>query len=145
MTDRAKTAWTFAITAIALFIVSLVNPLVTPALPVIKRRLGAALSGAAWSRNAHTRVSTVLLMGGPRRNLDLRGLSLDSAGLCGIVFRLVRAHSHGWGSVGVAGSLAVGAALVAAFVVWELRAREPMLPMRFFRSREFTAANATSL
>ena len=32
--------------------------------------------------------------------------------------------------------------LVAAFVAWELRAREPMLPMRFFRSRAFSAGNA---
>ena len=29
-----------------------------------------------------------------------------------------------------------------AFVAWELRAREPMLPMRFFRSRAFSAGNA---
>src|SRR5439155_24429436 len=55
---------------------------------------------------------------GPNRALDLPGLGLASAGLFGIVFGLVRANSHGWASVGVAGPLAVGAALVAAFVVW---------------------------
>jgi MFS family permease len=42
----------------------------------------------------------------------------------------------------VVGSLVAGALLVAAFVAWELRAREPMLPMRFFRSRAFSGANA---
>jgi MFS family permease len=48
----------------------------------------------------------------------------------------------GWGSLEVVGSLVAGALLTVAFVRWELRAREPMLPMRFFRSRTFTAGNA---
>src|SRR5918996_274637 len=38
--------------------------------------------------------------------------------------------------------LAAGAVLVAAFIGWELRAAEPMVPMRFFRSRAFSAGNA---
>jgi MFS family permease len=42
----------------------------------------------------------------------------------------------------VLGSLALGVLLVAAFVAWELRAPEPMLPMSFFRSRAFSAGNA---
>ena len=37
---------------------------------------------------------------------------------------------------------ATGVLLAAAFVAWEVRAREPMLPMRFFRSRAFSAGNA---
>jgi MFS family permease len=41
-------------------------------------------------------------------------------------------------------ALAVGGALVGAFVAWELRTREPMLPMRFFRSRAFSAGNAAT-
>jgi hypothetical protein len=39
-------------------------------------------------------------------------------------------------------ALALGAALLAAFVAWELRAREPMLPMRLFRLRAFSSGNA---
>jgi MFS family permease len=42
----------------------------------------------------------------------------------------------------VIGSILLGGLLLAAFVAWELRAREPMLPMRFFRSRAFAAGNA---
>jgi MFS family permease len=38
-------------------------------------------------------------------------------------------------------ALALGALLIAAFVKWERRAREPMLPMAFFRSRSFSAGN----
>ena len=42
------------------------------------------------------------------------------------------------------GSIAAGAIGLAAFVAWELRAPAPMLPMRFFRSRAFSAANGVS-
>ena len=41
-------------------------------------------------------------------------------------------------------SLATGVALLAAFVAWELRAPAPMLPMRMFRSRAFSATNGLS-
>ena len=43
------------------------------------------------------------------------------------------------------GTVAGGAVLLTLFVLWELRAAAPMLPMRFFRNRTFAAANAASL
>src|SRR5215207_4665997 len=79
---------------------------------------------------------------GPDTGLDIRGLTLVTAGALGVVWGLVRGNAAGWGSLEVVGALAVGLLLVAAFVAWELRAREPMLPMRFFRSRAFSAGNA---
>jgi EmrB/QacA subfamily drug resistance transporter len=82
---------------------------------------------------------------GPNRSLDLPGLALASTGLLGIVWGLIRGNEHGWTSLGVAAPIAAGVALIAAFVLWELRTREPMVPMRFFRKRAFAAANATSL
>src|SRR5437764_2365053 len=82
---------------------------------------------------------------GPFGRVDLQGLVLASAGLFGIVWGLVRGNSVGWASPEIVGSLVVGAILVAAFVAWELRAEHPMLPMRFFRDRTFTLANAASL
>ena len=78
---------------------------------------------------------------GPDTNLDIPGLGLVSAGALGIVWGLVRGNQAGWASAEVVGSLAVGALLVAVFVAWERRAREPMLPMHFFRSRAFSAGN----
>jgi EmrB/QacA subfamily drug resistance transporter len=78
---------------------------------------------------------------GPDTNLDIPGLGLVSAGALGIVWGLVRGNQAGWASAEVVGSLAAGALLVAAFVAWERRAREPMLPMHFFRSRAFSAGN----
>jgi EmrB/QacA subfamily drug resistance transporter len=74
--------------------------------------------------------------------LDIGGFALVTGGALGIVWGLVRGNAAGWGSPEVVATLALGAALLAAFVAWELRAREPMLPMRFFRSRAFSAGNA---
>src|SRR5439155_18009897 len=82
---------------------------------------------------------------GPSNRLDLPGVGLASAGLLGIVWGLVRGNQVGWGSVEVVGALLAGAALLAAFVAWELRATAPMLPMRFFRNRTFTLTNVSSL
>jgi EmrB/QacA subfamily drug resistance transporter len=82
---------------------------------------------------------------GPDSRLDLAGLGLVSVGLFGIVLGLVRGNSVGWGSPQILGSLILGAAFVVAFVLWELRAQAPMLPMRFFRNRTFAATNAASL
>jgi EmrB/QacA subfamily drug resistance transporter len=82
---------------------------------------------------------------GPSKRLDLRGLVLVSGGLFGIVWGLVRGNQVGWGSGEIVGALVVGAVVLAAFVVWELRAPAPMLPMRFFRNRTFTLANGVSL
>jgi EmrB/QacA subfamily drug resistance transporter len=79
---------------------------------------------------------------GSDTNLDIRGLALVTGGALGLVWGLVRGNQAGWGSPEVVGSLLLGVLLVAAFVAWELRASEPMLPMRFFRSRAFSAGNA---
>ncbi len=74
--------------------------------------------------------------------LDIPGLALVTGGALGVVWALVRGNTVGWSSPEVIGSLVAGAVLIAGFVVWELRAAEPMLPMHFFRSRAFSAGNA---
>lgn len=79
---------------------------------------------------------------GPQTGLDIRGLALVTLGALGIVWGLVRGNQAGWGSFEVLTSLALGLISLAGFVGWELHAREPMLPMRFFRSRAFSAGNA---
>src|SRR3954471_5907222 len=82
---------------------------------------------------------------GPDHQLDLPGLALAGLGLLGIVYGIVRGQALGWTSPTILASLATGALLLAAFVRWELRAPAPMLPMRLFRSRAFTATNGVSL
>ena len=270
MSKRAITIWTFIVTSVAVFMVSLDNLVVTTALPVIKTELGASLSSLEWTVNAYTLAYAVLLLTGavlgdrfgrkrimlgglalftlgsiaaavapgidsliaaralqgigggiatpltltilssavpaehrglalgvwggisglavavgpvvggavveglswqwifwinvpigallipialrrlaettgPNRSLDLPGLGLISTGLLGLVWGLVRGNEHGWTSLGVSGPIVAGLVLLTAFVLWERRVKEPMVPLRFFRNRAFSAANVTSL
>jgi EmrB/QacA subfamily drug resistance transporter len=79
---------------------------------------------------------------GARTTVDHLGVALVTGAALGVVWGLVRGNDAGWGSAEVVGSLAAGALLTIAFVAWELRAPQPMLPMRFFRSRAFASGNA---
>ena len=81
---------------------------------------------------------------GPSRTLDLPGFGLVSVGLFALVFGLVRGQSEGWTNPLIVSSLAIGTVLLAAFVAWELRAKEPMVPMGLFRKRTFAVTNAVS-
>jgi EmrB/QacA subfamily drug resistance transporter len=74
--------------------------------------------------------------------VDFPGLLLFTLAAFGLVWGLVRADAAGWGSAEVTGALAGGAVLVVVFLVWQSRARTPMLPLRLFRSRAFSAGNA---
>ena len=99
--------------------------------------IGIALAPLAYTRLAESY--------GPADKLDLPGLALGGLGLLGIVYGIVRGAELGWTSTTVLGSLIAGGVLLAAFVAWELRTPAPMLPMRFFRSRAFSASNGVSL
>jgi EmrB/QacA subfamily drug resistance transporter len=270
MAHKSTVWWTFAITSVALFMVTLDNLVVTTAIPVIRRDLHAGLSGLEWTVNAYTLTFAVLLLTGaalgdrfgrrrmfaiglgvftlssamaalapsiavldaaravqglgaaivmpltltilsagvpeekrgvflgawggisglavafgplvggavvnglswhwvfwlnvpiglvlvplalrrldestgPYGRVDLLGVALGSIGLLGIVWGLVRGNSVGWSSPEIVGAFVAGAAVLAGFVAWELRAATPMLPMRFFRNRTFALANVASL
>jgi EmrB/QacA subfamily drug resistance transporter len=270
MTAKTRTLWTFAITAVGVFMVTLDNLVVTTALPVIRRDLNASIESLEWTVNAYTLTFAVLLLTGaalgdrfgrrrmlavglgiftlasigaalaptagaliaaravqgfggaivtpltltilsagvpaarrgafigawsgiaglavafgplvggavvegiswhwifwlnvpvglvliplaltrlresygPAKDMDLGGVVLASVGLLGIVWGLIRGNGQGWTSPEVVGSLTVGSIVLALFVLWELRVAHPMLPMRFFRSRVFSLANAASL
>ncbi len=81
---------------------------------------------------------------GPRPRLDGPGLVLAGAGFLGMTWGLVRATTVGWASSEVLGSIALGAAVVVAFLWWERRAPSPMLSLGMFRQRSFAASNAVS-
>ncbi|MFI5737075.1 DHA2 family efflux MFS transporter permease subunit [Streptomyces anulatus] len=81
----------------------------------------------------------------PKAPLDILGTVLVSAGLFGIVYALVNTASHGWTDPVVLTGLTAGTALLALFVRHGIRAENPMLPMRLFRSRAFLGINAASL
>jgi len=82
---------------------------------------------------------------GPGTRLDLIGATLATVGLAGVVWGIVRGNDLGWTSGEVLATLGLGAVVLVAFVVWESRAAAPMLPLRLFRSRAFTATNVVSL
>ena len=267
---RSSTGWTFAISAIGLFMVALDNLVVTTALPVIRRDLGASLQQLEWMVNAYTLTFAVLLLTGaalgdrfgrrrmfviglivftagslaaalapnsevlivaravqgiggaivtplsltilsaavpperralalgawggiaglaiaigplvggaiaqglnwhwifllnvpigivatvfaylrleetygPEGGLDIPGLGLASAGLLGIVWGVINGNDRGWTDPAILAAIGVGALLLVGFVVYEARAKNPMLPMDMFRSRAFAAANTSSL
>ena len=116
---------------------------------------GAVVEGISWQwifwLNVPIGLALLPLAGrmlnesrGPDSGLDLRGLALAGTGLFGLTFGIIRGESLGWTSAAVVAALGLGVLLLAAFVRWELRAREPMLPMRMFRSRAFSATNGLS-
>ena len=78
---------------------------------------------------------------GGDKSLDIPGLVLISGAAFAIVWGLVRGNSAGWDSLEIVGALAAGVLLVVGFIARELRAASPMVPMRFFRSRAFSAGN----
>jgi EmrB/QacA subfamily drug resistance transporter len=114
---------------------------------------GAAVQGLSWPWifwiNVPIGLATLVFAKrriresfGPDTALDIPGLALVTAGALGIVWALVRGNSVGWSSSEIVTALFVGVSAFTAFVVWELRATAPMLPMRLFRTRPFSAGNA---
>jgi EmrB/QacA subfamily drug resistance transporter len=97
--------------------------------------IGVVAVMLSWLRLSESR--------GPATRIDLPAVALVSAAATAIVWGLVRAGEDGWRSPVAIAALATGAGLAAAFVAWERRATDPMLPIRLFSSRGFATANAT--
>lgn len=76
-----------------------------------------------------------------RGRLDVAGAVTVTGGLMVAVYAIVNGNEVGWGSGQTLGLLAVAAALLATSLVIELRASEPLLPLRLFRRRTLAAAN----
>jgi EmrB/QacA subfamily drug resistance transporter len=78
------------------------------------------------------------------KGFDLGGNILAAAASFGIVWGLVHGRAAGWTSQQVWRPMMTGAALLLAWIAWEARVPNPMIPLRFFRSRAFSVANAVS-
>jgi EmrB/QacA subfamily drug resistance transporter len=77
------------------------------------------------------------------RHYDVAGATSVTAGLMVLVYAITRASEYGWSNGETIGLLAAAAALLVAFVGIEARSSAPLLPLRIFRLRTLSAANAT--
>jgi MFS transporter, DHA2 family, multidrug resistance protein len=69
--------------------------------------------------------------------LDWTGALLSAAGLVAVIYGIISEPARGW-DPSVLTALAGGAALLAAFTAWQLRAASPLVDLRLFESRGFT-------
>jgi EmrB/QacA subfamily drug resistance transporter len=79
------------------------------------------------------------------RRIDVPGALAAVLALSGIVFGLIDGPTLGWGSPIVVGALVAGCVCAAALVVVERRSPAPMLPVAFFKVRQFTVTNTVTL
>jgi predicted MFS family arabinose efflux permease len=79
--------------------------------------------------------------GAPRT--DRAGFALSTAMIGLLIYTIIEAPNHGWGSARTLGSFALTAVLAAAFVVWERRTEQPMIDLSLFSNPRFTAASVS--
>lgn len=92
------------------------------------------LAGAAlWLVESHSRDG---------RRLDLPGALLVTAGLATLAYGIAQTEAEGWAAAATLVPLTVGLALLGAFVAVEARTAAPLMPLKFFRVRAVSAANA---
>jgi EmrB/QacA subfamily drug resistance transporter len=116
---------------------------------------GALIQAASWrwifAINLVPVAITLLLLqrlSTDQRNpgpVDIVGALLCAFGLGGPVFALIEQPTYGWGDGRVAVPLVLGIILLVAFIPWERRSPQPMMPLHLFASRNFAIGNLTTL
>src|SRR6476659_7247074 len=82
--------------------------------------------------------------GQEHRHFDIAGAASVACGVMRLVYAMTRATQEGWSSPITVSLLIASAVLLVAFLVIETRSPAPLLPMRIFRNRMLSAANATA-
>ncbi|MGY3512886.1 DHA2 family efflux MFS transporter permease subunit [Bradyrhizobium lupini] len=82
---------------------------------------------------------------GPAAALDIPGLALVALAALAWVWSLLRGNAVGWASAEIMAALMAGLVFTAGFVLWELRATAPMVPMRLFASRALASGMSASV
>ena len=107
-----------------------------------------------WSLFINVPIGVVLVSLAPRYlpeterhtgEFDIGGAATSTLGMSALVYGLVRAAETSWGDSVALLSFALAAVMLAAFVAIEKRARQPITPLRLFKSRERVGAYATRL
>jgi EmrB/QacA subfamily drug resistance transporter len=97
--------------------------------------LGLALAPFLLTESRDARVKT----------FDLPGAVLVTGGLVTLVYAITQANNNGWSSLETIALFATALALLAAFVGWERRSAEPLVPFAIFRLRTVVGANIAGL
>jgi len=97
--------------------------------------LGLALAPVLLTESRDARV----------KSFDVPGGVLVTGGLVTLVYAITQANNNGWGSSSTLGLFAGSVVLLAAFVGWERRTAEPLVPFSFFRLRTVVGANVAGL
>jgi len=82
---------------------------------------------------------------GPRRSFDAPGAVMVTAGMLLLVYALIEAPQHGWGTSRTIGELATAGVILVAFLLNEGRSRDPLVPLSIFKVKGLAAADATQL
>jgi len=78
---------------------------------------------------------------GAKARIDVVGAVMAAASVLTLVHGIVRGNQDGWSSLGVIIELTAGAVLLVAFLLWQRRAAAPLMPLRLFADRSFSATN----
>jgi EmrB/QacA subfamily drug resistance transporter len=97
--------------------------------------VGLALAPLLLTESRDARVKT----------FDAPGAALVTGGLVTVVYAITQANNNGWGSFETIALFAGALALLAAFVAWERRNAEPLVPFSIFRLRTVVGANIAGL
>lgn len=81
----------------------------------------------------------------PGANVDFVGATICALGLGGPVFALIEQSHYGWSNPLIFIPLVGGIALFTSFLLYERRARHPMLPLSLFRNHNFSVGNVATL
>jgi EmrB/QacA subfamily drug resistance transporter len=73
---------------------------------------------------------------------DFPGAALSTLGLTALLWGVIEAPNHGWTSAPIVAAFAAAVAILGLFAAWELHTDAPMLDVRLFANRRFTAASA---
>ena len=74
---------------------------------------------------------------------DRAGFALSTVMIGLVVYTIIEAPNHGWGSARTLGDFALAGLVAAAFVIWEWRVEHPMLDVSLFGNLRFTAAGVS--
>src|SRR5438309_1535129 len=137
---RGSPPLTLLAVAMGVMMVGLDGTIVAVANPAIQSHLHASLAGIQWISNAYLLALAVSLIPAGKAGDRFGHKKVALAGaLSALIFGLIKGPDYGWGSARTLGFLGAAALLGLLFILRESRARQPLLPLKLFRSASVSA------